>query len=100
MAYTPFAAIHFVFKRICRRFFGFIHAFFEMSCVWNVKMLDLFCFNEGRPLVNGGKEVAMKFCAVKNSQMSDLDDFLSLSTLQTHVFKSIEIFVIIKNFLK
>ena len=55
--------------------------FLELTCVCNVKILDLFYFNGGRPLVNGGKEVARTFCAIKNSQMSDLDDFLGLSML-------------------
>ena len=54
-AFTPFAAIYFVFNRICKRFFEYIDAFLEMTCVWYVKMLDLFCFNGGRPLVKGGK---------------------------------------------
>ena len=42
-SFTPFAAIHFVFKRICGRFFEFIDAILEMTCVWIVKTLDVFC---------------------------------------------------------
>ena len=48
-AFTPFAVIHFVFKRICGRFFEFTDAILEMTCVWNVKIDDLFSVNGGDP---------------------------------------------------
>ena len=49
-AFTSFAAIQFDFKRKCGRFFEFIDALLEMTCVWNVKMDDIFSFNGGDPL--------------------------------------------------
>ena len=48
-AFTLFAAIQFDFKRNCGRFFEFIDSLLEMTCVWNVKMDDLFSFNGETP---------------------------------------------------
>ena len=42
-ACTSFAVIQFGFKRNCGRFFEFIDAILEMTCVWIVKTLDVFC---------------------------------------------------------